>query len=534
MTAVLQAHPIDRTAIRRWTGVAVIVAAVICVFHTSLVDSYDALGSDDPLGWLAIVPLLAVGIGIQRAVVGDVALQVRALALDVMVAAPLAISSAMVMTFGARTHGAVFWAWRIDVVCMVVFTAAATIMTFGTETAWRMRAAFAYALLAWPVLWAQLLAWALPVLSQATSTITIKAASLLGLGARSGGDSILWVRHGESGFALAIAPLCAGSSTMTGWLLVGGAVSLTAHGHRRAKAAWLAVGAVAAFAANIARLVLLVAIGHFLGEGAAAQAHNWLGAVALATVVLAAILSMGRFGLSFRDTGQRRSWAPPRARPAEGRTAGMALAGLLAIIIVAGGPGITPAAALVGPLGEGRSIALSASAPQLANYSLASVEEIDWARQFFGRSSRWIRYRYDRVAGLDGPVAVTVDAQVNSDPDRFTRYSVDRCLQFHHHDPTHVRKVDMGFGLTGEAATWQEDSRLWQTLSWVLPVRVPDGTRRYERVLVSAEVPTSQQPMVTSAESEAAQQQALHVAEGVLDHLSRELLSGAVAAGGAS
>jgi hypothetical protein len=92
----------------------------------------------------------------------------------------------------------------------------------------------------------------------------------------------------------------------------------------------------------------------------------------------------------------------------------------------------------------------------------------------------------------------------------------------------------MGFGLMGEAATWQEDSRLWQTLSWVLPVRVPDGTRRYERVLVSAEVPTSQQPMVTSADSEAAQEQALHVAEGVLDRLSRELLSGAVAAGGAS
>jgi exosortase/archaeosortase family protein len=370
----------------------------------------------------------------------------------------------------------------------------------------------------------------LPVLSSLSSTVTFAAARLFGWGTHSAGDSLLWVRHGRDGFPLAIAPLCAGSSTITGWLLVGGALSLTTHGLRRSKFFWLATGCITAFAANAARLIALVAVGHFAGAGAAANVHLWLGAVALAAVVLGGILSMNLFGVSFRAKApRRRNWTPPRARVSHGRPLGVLAAGVLSLLIVLSGPGITPAAALIGPLGEGRSLALSSSAPALENYTLASVESIDWAKQFFGRSSRWVRYRYDQAATTDGPVAVTVDAQVNSDPDRFTRYSVDRCLEFHHHDPQRIRKVDLGYGLLGDAATWQEGSRTWQTLSWVIPVRVPDGTRRFERVMVSAEVPTA-----GANAADGTQVQALQAGENVLDHIGRQLLGAAVVAGNAA
>ena len=97
-----------------------------------------------------------------------------------------------------------------------------------------------------------------------------------------GSDGQFVFGQGGEAFTLIIGSASAGTSSVVGWLVVGGAMAAFMSGTTAHKAGWLATGMAIAFVVNLARIGVLFAAGGLFGQSVTlAVLHPGAGYVAM-------------------------------------------------------------------------------------------------------------------------------------------------------------------------------------------------------------------------------------------------------------
>jgi hypothetical protein len=170
-------------------------------------------------------------------------------------------------------------------------------------------------------------------------------------------------------------------------------------------------------------------------------------------------------------------------------------AGLLASLAV-------PLGLLNGNLVRFDLVANSLGEPRLASFTdnpalisgfLApkQINRYDWSKQYFGRSSTWLRYNYNPssssrpASGLWTSTSIVADVVSTSDRSRFSVYGLEACYNFHRFAIDHPQTIDLGGGVTGTVLAWHDGKNglEWTTIYWHWPVK-ENGHIRYERMVL--------------------------------------------------
>ncbi len=474
--------------------VAVLLAVTVAAYHYSLASLAQTLTSDTPLAYLALVPVFALAIVWYKRIPATPEPAIFDRQLDYLLGIPLLAASLFAAFVLPARFGAMAWVNRVDLLFLPVFVTGATILLFGTRVAWRQKAALAYLFLAWPWLYTTLLGSALGGLRN----LTLRALEVLvrvvpvarPVGSSTSGGLFEVVHHGVA-FPISFVTACSGVDGMVGFLLLGVALLTVVEGRPTRKLAWLAVGLVLAWIANLVRLVLIFGVGALEGPHVAMDVlHPVAGFVFFALALAAMTALMRPFGLHF----SARPKAPGRAAGPAG-TAGRAVVAATLMLLVAA----VSVASGVGELRQFNPVADAAGEPRLSSFLVSPAAPSGWSAVFeteyqssktlFGPTSRWFRYLFaptssKRAHAVDA-LPVTADVIDESGLGGFNVYGITACYSFHGYHLRDVAAVDLGNGIRGQALSYaggrsQQD---WSLVWWVWPVRTGDGTR-YERVVL--------------------------------------------------
>ncbi len=276
---------------------------------------------DTPLAYLPLLPLFSAYLAVdavrrQR----GAAPPTREGAIDALVGLPLMIVALLLVTALPVISSTYYWSDRPDVLSLALFLLGATTLCFGLGWVWRLRWAFGFLLLMWPGLYLHALTGVLSGFSSATNGVLDVLVRHLPLGAHLGGTpGLLVVRQAGSGLPLqiSVSSACAGSDTGLGFVLVGGAVLVTRRGAVWRRLVWLAVGLVAAFALNVARIASILLIArHGSARFALEGYHATVGLVVFTVLLVAMVVLLPRFGLHLPegDGAPQASVEPPPLR----------------------------------------------------------------------------------------------------------------------------------------------------------------------------------------------------------------------------
>ncbi len=477
-------------------GVRLTVALLLvaAAYPFSLLTLVRALGLETPLAYLGLVPVLALGIGLVKAVPKPDEPTIHDRQVDIIVGVPLlATALGMNLLLPGRLD-TLYWLWRIDLLSLPLFTAGVVALVFGVRALWRLRAAFGFLLLAWPLPWTALLARWLDGFTDLTVASLKQVLQLVPVATPSAGSdgSLFAIQHGGSAFVVSVASACSGVNGVVGFLLVGVVASLLTRGGRLRKIAWLASGMALIWALNIARLLLIFWGGERFGERVAIDGlHPVIGLVLFCAGIGVMAVAMPWFGLLPQDRfPQDRSAAPTQRVPHHRLAVPRVRSAVVVLTVLATTMGVANAGVrdyqqFAGDLGTPR-LATFASGAVVPGYDGASTDSYPWAQRFFGASSSWVRYSYRPTLGAVSGQPLTVDVVDTASLSRLRDYGIQSCYAFHGYQPTSPRDVELGGGVTGSLLSYTDPDRgtRWDVLHWVWPVASPDGSQRYERVAV--------------------------------------------------
>ncbi|TMK45908.1 MAG: exosortase/archaeosortase family protein, partial [Actinobacteria bacterium] len=127
------------------------VAVIAVAYHYSLSTLVRNLGVDSPLAYLGLVPFIALAMAASRGVVSKPEPDIHDRQLDYIVGIPLVVGAVAIADALPARLSTMFWVWRIDLLSFPLFAAGTVALVFGVRALWRMRAAIAFLLLAWPL-----------------------------------------------------------------------------------------------------------------------------------------------------------------------------------------------------------------------------------------------------------------------------------------------------------------------------------------------------------------------------------------------
>lgn len=460
----------DRISLRwRWLLLA---ASVGAAYSYSLYTLWQQLGSQSPIAYLGLVPLLAAGLAWLRPFAG-----LRAPGHDpefnLLLGLGFLVPAVLILALLPVQMGAAYWAYRLDLLSLPLFVAGAVAVLFGYDAVRACKLPILFTALCWPYPYYLLLTAPVQALTTATSSLAGLVAGGLGVGGLTPDPGVLSVMTPQGRLQLAVGVTCAGLTGILGFLLVGGAVALVVRGRTAGRLSWLAWGVGLSFAANLARIVALMALAHWAGpQIALGVAHPVLGMVldVLTLVLMLSLLPL--FGVQ-PPTPSRSAWQslnPSRLHLAP--VTALVLATLLAGLADLSLTGLSPT---TDTGGQARLAAFSASARLPAGWSAGRVARYDWAAQYFGPDSTFDRYR------LTGPHGQVVWADVvTTSNDSLNQYPVEGCLAFHGDAIQDIQKVSLGHSMAATALDYRQagTSNRWSVVYWVWPVSM--GGRTYQ------------------------------------------------------
>jgi exosortase len=476
---------------------AVVAVATTAAYRYTLSTLLAGLSLDSPLAYLGLVPVLslALAVVVLRRPNDDHDIHDRQV--DLLVGLPLIGIALLLMLVLPQRLDSEFWLWRLDVLSLPLFAAGLVAVLMGTRMMWRLRAPLAFLLVAWPVPWSRLLERLDPALLSSTTSALRGLTSLLPVAQPygSGGDGGMFeVTTQQGSFVVTVASACAGASSTLGFLLLGSAALLVARGSRRGKFLWLGTGLIVAWTANLVRIVVLLAVGHWRGQHVAIDVvHPVLGTALFAATSVLMVLLLPRFGLTLRppDVLARPSRAKTGLLASRPATRGALVLGLVVATVATGqaNGALAKNEQIAGPLGQARVPAFSASPAGLRGWHIGDAGEYQQAARYFGAGATWHRLLYHSsqvVPGTQlGGLPVSVDAVDTGSRRALKAFSVQACYAFHRFEVSSHRKVDLVPGLRGELFTYynRRDHRDWTTLAWEWPV-LRGGTSGFERVVL--------------------------------------------------
>jgi exosortase/archaeosortase family protein len=470
-----------------WGRAALALVAVAVAFAPTLRYDLRSLFYDAPLAPLALVPLLAVVVGMTRLVPATEESDHYDRQADVIVALMLLGFGLVILRVSPSAGTPIGWQWRIDELARPFFAAGAVTLLLGLRTLWRARVVFVFLLLAWPPPWLWLLDHTLPTITGATrAALSVLPAAVVPAHQITGGDgSQFLVHHGTTGFILSVASACGGASGLTAWIVVGTALCAVLDGAVVNKVAWLVAGAALNWTLNVGRITLIFAAGHRYGEQAAlAGLHPWLGYLALGVGSLAMWGLLGRFGLRVpvRPPRQARRLSYDRGAAAVPRAYAAAIMLAVAALVMSAGVARLARSAPLATVDGEATVAPFAATDLPRGWTSSLPRSFGFAKPEFGDDSTWTRWFVTPPPGRDLTATIWLDDVTTSDLNSLATYTVPACYGFHGEAFGGVGTVQIGAGTPAELLSHREGGMQWLSLDWVWPVVDPTNSHRYERL----------------------------------------------------
>ena len=468
-----------------------IVVATALAYHYSLTSLARGLSLQTPLGYLALVPLIAMALAWVEWRTHPVA-QPRELPLDFVLgralgAGLLATAAAIALLVPINVQ---FWLFRVDLLSMPIFVAGATILLFGVRRAWQFKVPILFLLLAWPIPYIAFLGDAMRWFTGVAVTALTWLSTVLPLAAPVGPEGLFRVDHAGASFLLSVGEACAGVSGLVGFLLIGGSLSMAVTGRWSRRALWLLGGLLVVWILNIARIELIFLVGALFGESAAYEVlHPVAGLVIFNVGVIGMLLLVPRAGLAFKRIGAA-SFPRPAMSPRR-RIAPLLV--LIPSVLLLGvlNSGFARYEDIAGGLGQPRLQSFDRSESHVEGWSSALLAEYPQGRQYFGRDSTWNRLLYQSSpnARLTSSVPVYVDIIQTADPNTLAAYGIEECYKFHGYVIESQVEVALGGEVRGEIIDYHNPklNTDWSALWWEWPYLTATGDVRYERIVVILE-----------------------------------------------
>jgi exosortase/archaeosortase family protein len=483
------------------------VAVTAAAYHYSLSTLVRNLGVDSPLAYLGLVPFIALAMAASRGVIPASEPAIHDRELDYIVGIPLVVGAVAIAYALPARLSTMFWVWRIDLLSLPLFAAGTVALVFGVRALWRMRAAIAFLLLAWPLPYTTVLdRWLAGFTNVTIAALRLLVGRIPVAAPVSGQDGSLFaISHAGRQFVVSVASACSGANGMVGFILVGVAFIAVVKGRRLPKAIWLLGGTAVLWLLNLGRILLIFAVGQRWGEHAAIDSfHPYIGLVVFNIGVALMILVMPVFGLHVRGKN-------PSARTADGGPASRVAAGgtehirravpharvaVILLMLAAGTLGVANSGLaryglVASELGKPRLVGFSQSQGRLAGWSDTQSESFTAGLRFFGETSTWKRFLYLDNTALPASQlrsSAPVIADVISTPDlhSLSVYGVEACYNFHGYKIQYFANAGLGAGITASLITYHHPKlgSDWTTLYWHWPVVGPGGKTRYERVVL--------------------------------------------------
>jgi exosortase/archaeosortase family protein len=469
---------------------AVIVGLVLLAYNYSLATLFRSLGLQTPLAYLALVPVIAIGLAAARLRIEPRELPIHDRQVDWIVGLGLIGISAAVLILVPDPTSSTFWLRRIDLLTLPLFVAGLITLFFGVRRMWALKGPIAFLLLAWPVPYSLFLAGAGGWFTDGTAAVVGLITRVVPVAHPLASDpSLFIVGSGARAFTVSIGSACAGVNSFVGFLLIGTALLFVVRGPVLRRVAWLGAGLGLIFGLNVLRIVAIFIVGILFGQGAALDVlHPVAGLVVFNVGVIAMLALVGRFGLRFigpadRPDGPPSAGANPVRRIRPALVVALGAAALL---------GVTNAAfarydAISSGLADARLGSFDVRDLKLAGWGSRYIAAFPQAQQYFGGSATWDRVAWFSRDGaaLTSTQSVYVDVITTDDPSTLTAYGIEACYRFHGYDIQSVMTVDVGAGVQAQLIDYTNTKTHadWSAIWWEWPYR--DGFQtRYERVVV--------------------------------------------------
>jgi exosortase/archaeosortase family protein len=478
-----------RTALKQYGKPLLVAALVLYAYRNSLVTLVEGMRLDTPLAHLALVPLIALGLGFtaRRWSAGP---DIHDRQLDWIIGIVLCAGATLANVVLPGRLSTDYWTWRLDLLSLPFFVAGVICMAFGTRTLWKYRVAVLFLFLAWPYPYSVVLN---RYLGRFT-TLTVDALSWslqhFPLASRVvGSESLFEVRFAGDPIRMSVASACSGANGLVGFLLVATAFVLVVNGSRLAKWSWLLAGAALVWVLNIVRILIIFWAAGRWGEDVAIDGfHPYTGLVVFNIAVAVMVCAMRLFGLRFAgpagaDGGGGSAVARQIVR--QPSYAALVVVGLVAATVGVFNSNLRSYDRITSTFGSPRLSSFAASKETPDGWKLTYGDRFDWSKRFFGQDSSWNRYLYSSSSPdgeLYSNVALIADVIDTSDRAALSNYGVEACYSFHNYRIGGQSSVDLGGGLRGDFLVWTnpKTEQTYTTLYWHWPVRQGSSTR-YER-----------------------------------------------------
>ncbi|MEA2518127.1 MAG: hypothetical protein QOF49_207 [Chloroflexota bacterium] len=480
------------TAARRFPlRAAVIVGLVLVAYNYSLMTLARGLGLQTPLAYLALVPIMAIGIAAARLSIEPRSLPIHDRDVDWIVGLGLIGISAAVLILVPQPTNSVFWLQRLDLLTLPLFVAGLISLLFGVRRVWSLKGPIAFLLLAWPVPYTLFLADAAGWFTDFTAGLVGLITKVLPIAHQSPGDASLFIiGSAPRAFSVSIGSACAGVNSFVGFLLIGTAFLFVVRGPLIRRAAWLAVGLSTIFLLNVLRIVAILIVGSTFGQAAALDIlHPIAGLIVFNIGVLVMITLVGRFGLRFIGRSDRPDDGGDTVAPSPVRRVRPAMLVALGAALALG---FTNAAyaryeTISSGLGDARLGSFDVRESRLPRWDSRVIAKFPQAQQYFGGSASWDRSTVWSLPGatLSASRTLYVDVITTDDPGTFAAYTMEACYKFHGYDISSVTTADIGAGVQAQLIDYTNTKVKadWSALWWEWPYT--DGLKtRYERVVV--------------------------------------------------
>lgn len=469
---------------------AALVGLVLFAYNYSLLTLARGLTLQTPLAYLALVPIMAIGLAVARLRIEPKGLPIHDRQLDWIVGLGLLGTAAAVLIFVPNPSSSTFWLQRIDLLTLPLFVAGLIALLFGVRRLWSLKGPIAFLLLAWPVPYTLFLSGVAGQFTELTAHLVAAITKIIPVATAGATDDTLFlVGSGVRAFSVSVGSACSGVNSFVGFLLIGSALLYIVRGPVIRRLIWLALGLALVFGLNVLRIVVILVVGANFGQAAALDVlHPIAGLIVFNIGVFAMVALVPRFGLWFvgpRDRPEVGGSNTPshvsRVRPA------MIVAVCVACILAVTNAAYARFDAISAGLGDARLGAFDVNSLNLAGWHSRFLTQFAQAKQYFGESATWDRALYwpTPEASLSSTRSIFVDVLTTDDPGSLAAYGVEACYRFHGYTIKSITTADVGAGVTAQIIDWVNPKVKadWSALWWEWPY-TDGGKTRYERVMI--------------------------------------------------
>lgn len=495
-TIALRRLGVERAPVPVTLRLALLVGCTVPAFWLSLSALAGQWRYETPLADLVLAPVLSLALFVAATRRHPYVAILRLGWFDLLLGTAFLAVSLGLLAAGPTVWSKYFWAMRVDLLALPLFVAGGILLLFGARAIVPFAVPVLSLFLAWPLPYLAFLERALAAFTEMTSWVVALLAPRLGLATVVPGSegTAFVVNHGAAPFSLSIGSACSGVNSLLGFFLLAVFALYFIEGLLLRRLAWLAFGALLVWTTNLARILVLFAVGAAFGEHAAIDLlHPVAGLIALNLALVILIRLMPSFHLLWSELdpvhgdSPLAEPAPPGKRASPARLAlrvGLLVAATAAFALADG----HLAVAARGLTNEGVPKIASFQAHPVATpgWTVRRTETIGWASPYYGRHSSWVRYVLRQTRPRPQAFTVWLDAVRSPNLGALNAYTLAHCYAFHGFTVDASKRVQLGNGVVGQSFVYSiSGDQRWHAVSWEWPVHRA-GAVEHERIVLLA------------------------------------------------